>query len=252
MSDKLFNNFQLPKAKEFLDHERKVLKQMLRITEIQSSILYKSISQALSLLESSNKGYKFHCIIPIENDPNFEKGDAEIAIGAYVSINKKKRQYEQICYSVSIIIKNRGLDGKYCKKKCFQSEDGSYRSRIIRRFHFDFDTFNKEDHPMFHLQYGGNPEDELEEYHYCLEPWLETPRIFFPPVNLALVFEIALREFNTEIQNSFLEKGEWKKILRDSENLLLEPYIKECYNYFSRSGTRDVSPTFIHWHYGTK
>ncbi len=248
----LSNSFDFPKPDDFLKLEHETLKKMLGIREIQFCYpLFQSIQQAIGMLNS--RGYNFFCILNIKNDPNFGEGKAEISIGAKVTIGQNNK-YKSVSYSTSLILKNRTYNDTDCHGHCFKNQrlNGVVKPRIVRRFHFDYDTGDLEDHPMFHLHYGGAPEDLLEKNHYCLLAKLACPRIFFPPMNLALVFDLIIGEYNTVLGKGLLSKGDWKKIIRASEDIILKPYFKLCHEYFEKKGTRMIRPSFVHWHYGKK
>lgn len=247
----LRRNIEFPSLRDLLDFEKKVLNRMRIIDEIsRCSNLTNSIQQSLGTFEKK-KRYSFHCILAISDDKNLKKREAAVAIGVETKTNGGNN-IKSVSYCISLILKDKGLKDNYCQRHCFKLNNGAVKPRIIRRFHFDYDINELEDHPMFHLQYGGNPEGSLVNNFYCLEGWLETPRIFFTPMNLPLVFDLVLREFNTELGKKLLKKSEWIKIVRESEDKILEPYFIVCREYFKNSRIRGNSLSFIHWNCGRK
>ena len=116
--------------------------------------------------------------------------------------------------------------------------DGDWR-RIIRRFHFDFQLDEK---PIYHIQYGGKfkEEDHLGKCHYCLESFLEEPRIHYFPMDLVLILDLFIRQFDTDL-SKLIEKDEWKGYVRKSQDIWLKDY---C-NDLSMLCNRNTSETII-------
>lgn len=127
-----------------------------------------------------------------------------------------------------------------------------YRSfAILRKFHFDIGIHNDEtparlqQHPQCHLQYCGEmlpdmvkmgcKEAQLEQMH----PWLSEPRIFFWPMSLALLIDMALHEFPDETSKKFRARPEWRGLVRGQENLLLRPFYKKCVQVIDDAGERN-------------
>ena len=238
----------LPTPSEFLDLEEKALKRIMQLKEVQECpALIVSLRQARSRFKKI--GYVFHSIIEVKKDPNLINRQARIAIGAAVTLGQKNK-YKLVSYSMSLILNNISKNTD-CMALCFQTNGCETKPRIVRRFHFDYDAANLKDHPMFHLQYGGIPEDPFKKYHYCLDKKVVTPRLFFYPMSLSLLLDLTIREFNTELGKKLLSKGEWINIVKESEEKILKPYFDTCYDYFKKAGTREDShcPSFIQWHY---
>jgi hypothetical protein len=116
--------------------------------------------------------------------------------------------------------------------------DGDWR-RIIRRFHFDFQPEKK---PTYHVQYGGifKEEDHLGKCHYCLESFFEEPRIHYFPMDLVLIFDLFIRQFDTEL-SKLINKDEWKGFVRKSQKIWLKDY---C-NNLSYLSNKDTGQTII-------
>jgi len=111
---------------------------------------------------------------------------------------------------------------------------------ILRKFHFDVtgssDNVKRrlQQHPRSHLQYCGEMvpqmatmgcrETQLNQMH----PWLSEPRIFFWPMSLALLIDMALHEFPDERSKKFREKPGWRGLVREQENLVLRRFYQKC------------------------
>jgi hypothetical protein len=111
---------------------------------------------------------------------------------------------------------------------------------ILRKFHFDV-TVVREDaphrrqpHPQCHLQYCGGMvpymasigcrQAQLDQMH----PWLSEPRIFFWPMSLALLIDMALHEFPDQGSTKFREDNRWRALVRDQEDLVLRRFYEKC------------------------
>ncbi len=102
------------------------------------------------------------------------------------------------------------------------------RVRVVRRFHFDWSpepTAGPAGLCPSHLQYGGlfPGGDGFDDWHYCVEHFLELPRIMYPPMDLALVLDLGLRQFETPLAR-WKEEQRWRSLVLDSEELWWQDY----------------------------
>jgi len=120
---------------------------------------------------------------------------------------------------------------------------------ILRKFHFDVtggggkSEPRLQQHPLCHLQYCGEMvpqmatmgcrETQLNQMH----PWLSEPRIFFWPMSLALLIDMALHEFPDGRSKKFREKPEWRGLVRSQEALVLQPFYKKCVDVIGKHRT---------------
>ncbi len=129
-----------------------------------------------------------------------------------------------------------------CKK------DGIWK--ILRKFHFDYDKNGRErDHPIFHLQYAGELSSALSEYndHYdnILNPWLSEPRLFYPPVTLALLINTVLKEFQTDITSELLNNDRWRGIIKDNEIFAFKSYFEKCLSFLNSAEHKPSKKLFL-------
>lgn len=121
---------------------------------------------------------------------------------------------------------------------------------ILRKFHFDVTTTNDssrrrlQQHPRCHLQYCGEMLPKMEEMG-CretqlenMQPWLSEPRIFFWPLSLALLIDMALHEFPDQHSVKFRQSPEWRGIVRTHEKLILRPFYEKCVEVISNRGKK--------------
>ena len=148
-----------------------------------------------------------------------------VIIGANViDIEKTRNQYEYnlVSYSLSI---------------CARSKSPL---RLLRKFHFDYtipDQKTNQPVPIFHLQYGG----KLSNYLLTLglsdkriHPWLSIPRLNHHPITLALLLDIVFCEFRSEQTHRLVERDEWRKLIKENEELIVKPYYEKL-NRFVQS-----------------
>lgn len=122
---------------------------------------------------------------------------------------------------------------------------------IKRRFHFDFDkNAHKSNHPNFHMQYAGEPPPHLkdhntDDYDLVLNPELSEPRFFSPPVTFALVLNLVLKEFDTDVTSELREDDKWRALIKDNESSVLQPYFKKCNDFFTSTANQDARRLFF-------
>jgi hypothetical protein len=120
---------------------------------------------------------------------------------------------------------------------------------ILRKFHFDItvsdDTSNprSQQHPQCHLQYCGKMLPQMTEMG-CrptqldpLYPRLSEPRIFFGPMSLALLIDMALHEFPDDRSKKFRASSEWQNLVRSQETLVLQPFYNKCLDVIGKKRT---------------
>jgi hypothetical protein len=119
---------------------------------------------------------------------------------------------------------------------------------ILRKFHFDIafpSKTHRQEQPISHLQYcgtmipfmkrSGYPEYQLRQMHSKLSE----PRLFFWPMSLAPLLDIAFREFPDNRSRNFRATKEWRGLLHESERLIMRPFFAKCVNLVDNPG-----PTF--------
>lgn len=177
---------------------------------------------------SSRSGFEFNSFFDVWHGPMHRKNanrgqgrrapNARLWVSALLEVNKGAFSNVTYCFAVSRI----------------------RRLTILRKFHFDVTVSSHssqrrlQGHPRCHLQYCGKmiPHMEtmgcrapqLEQMH----PWLSEPRIFFWPMSLALLIDMALHEFPDLASAKFRASNEWRGIVRARESLLLRPFYEKC------------------------
>ncbi|HHF3010433.1 TPA: hypothetical protein ACPJ06_003300 [Vibrio diabolicus] len=99
---------------------------------------------------------------------------------------------------------------------------------VLRKFHFDYDSKNDDDiKPKFHLQYGGNFEEDYlkldSNIYYQLCSPIDTPRLPQQPYDIIMLLDFILREFKLK-GNEIAKESRWNEIVVQSEKLWLKPY----------------------------
>jgi len=233
------------------EHLKKALNFLIRQPYFsESGYNLKHLSNALAKLKEDYPDWNTvisHLEIPILDEELLEH-DPEIIIGGII----EARDYEVIysTFSASIIFTTeapepssytRILNAPSCCLK-----DHANKRRIIRHFHFDFQPKSKIK-PTSHFQYGGSfPEEEdYGDCHYCLDHKLKIPRIFFPPMDIVLILDLIIREFNTPLRN-LTEEGEWTNLVFESQKLWWKNYWDNSIIYLRTT----IGKTFLESIYG--
>ena len=137
---------------------------------------------------------------------------------------------------------------------CMCLVEGTDRpNKVLRKFHFDYVTARpdqRQAHPRFHLQYCGGFVPAMsalgvsEELMNDLLPDVSEPRIFFRPMTLALLMNIAFHEFPGGEIDEIRKRGEWRNLVRENEKVILRPFYSKCANLAGRDNA-----VFFDWVY---
>lgn len=129
---------------------------------------------------------------------------------------------------------------------CLCIVEGTYApAKILRKFHFDYATQRKdmrERHPRFHLQYCGGVLPQMQGWGVTndlmspLCPEVRGPRIFFRPMTLALLMNIAFHEFPCGDTDEIRNRGEWLNLVRENERVILKPFYSKCADLAGKDG----------------
>jgi hypothetical protein len=201
----------------------------------------------------SQTGFEFHSY--------FDIWHAAMHRGRVASKSKgKAKSNARLTVSSRIELENGSFTNvTYCLSVCkIQSTVPSARVTILRKFHFDVTVANRfgghrrQQHPQCHLQYCGKMvpymatvgcrATQLEQMH----PWLSEPRIFFWPISLALLIDMALREFPDQGSAKFREDSYWRGLVRSQESLVLRPFYEKCVEIIkdNRGESRTLADAF--------
>jgi hypothetical protein len=130
-------------------------------------------------------------------------------------------------------------------------EDASDKSKIIRKFHFDFEHASlrsEEAKPSMHLQICGRLNPHLTKMGYVdgdiqgMHPSFEKPRIPTIPMSLGLLINWILLEFGCDVTaNRIMNNDDWKRHILKVERLVLKPYFKSAYEFLNGTGNNTKS-----------
>lgn len=180
--------------------------------------------------EGHLRGFEFFSFFDIWHDPMHRKK-------AKSGAQSKHTPNARLIVAALIELKNGSFSNvTYCLSLCRPVKGFP----ILRKFHFDMtatsDTSHRrlQQHPRCHLQYCGEMLPQMARMG-CRQtqldqmfPWLSEPRIFFWPMSLALLIDMAFREFPDRRSVNFRESNEWRGIVRRHENLILRPFYEKC------------------------
>lgn len=185
--------------------------------------------------KASRSGFTFHSYFDIFHAPMASRGAA-------IGNRGKPRPNVRLTISALIeVVATAFTNVTYCLSICrIQATNPQPRLTILRKFHFDVivrgssTSYRLQQHPRCHLQYCGEMvpymatvgcrSTQLEQMH----PWLSEPRIFFWPMSLGLLIDMALREFPDQDSAKFRSDSYWRGIIRKQEALVLHPFYEKC------------------------
>jgi hypothetical protein len=193
--------------------------------------------------KGSQSGFVFHSYFDIWHAP---LGSETAAAGS------QRRPKPNARLTVSALIELRKCafaNVSYCLSVCrIESTSPCARVTILRKFHFDVTVAGElierrfQQHPQCHLQYCGKMVPYMEEVG-CratqleqMHPWLSEPRIFFWPMSLALLIDMALHEFPDQGSAKFRADSYWRGLIRKQEALVLRPFYEKCVEIIRDSG----------------
>jgi hypothetical protein len=119
-----------------------------------------------------------------------------------------------------------------------RTRQGGQHLTVLRKFHFDVapggNPSQGQQVPQTHLQYCGEMSQYLggigcrSEQLAQMHPWLSEPRIFFWPMSLGFLIDMALHEFPDQASAKFRADSYWRSLIRKQETLILKPFYERC------------------------
>jgi hypothetical protein len=147
-----------------------------------------------------------------------EEPNLQLIVAGLVK-QKTKSKYENISYLFAV--------GRIRSLTMNMNEPNSIEGQrihptLMRKFHFDVTSntdrqSHRQEHPMCHLQYCGKMSPLMTELGFRQSQLqnmfekLSEPRIFYWPVSLALLVDMALHEFPDDKSSKFRNDPGWKK-----------------------------------------
>ena len=164
--------------------------------------------------------------IPLERGVgNSDNDDRCLLVGAEISAVRGSITM----HSVSFSIAKRDLSGALPSgpHDCGHKVD-DWQYRVLRKVHFDTDyAKGGADRPRNHIQLGGTFPVESTEFHYCGADKLDLPRIWIQPMDPVLLLEQLLAQFRTGRNAAVIGVGNWKSLVRTSEDIWLKPHFAD-------------------------
>lgn len=218
-----------PSPSELISSEINVLKYLMNNTYIaqEQSTFAQDAMRSYNQNKSHQAGFKFfsyfdvcHLEFPNIRAASQQMPNLRLVVGAQIEL-KNKRLYNNISYCFIV-----------CRLR-------AKHPSILRKFHFDVTVSDnvggrRQQHPTTHIQYCGGMipgmtelgfrEEQLKHMHSSLSE----PRIFFWPMSLALLIDMALHEFPTPSSLRFRESSEWRAIISSQEALVQRPFYQKC------------------------
>lgn len=164
--------------------------------------------------------------IPILND-SLKQCNRTILIGGVINSSGGIIQHSSfsLCITFSSNVPDDPVNGDEEDKSSCCLINYATTKRIVRRFHFDHQPYEKK-RPPAHLQYGGNfPGTGVSgiEWHYCIDD-LDNPRIHYFPMDFVLVLDLAINDFKTPL-SGLAREPEWKELVQQSQQIWWRGYL---------------------------
>jgi hypothetical protein len=196
--------------------------------------------------KASRSGFQFNTHFDIWHQPMHRKGEPVGGFGVF-------RPNTRLTISALVELSGKRLRNvSYCLSVCkLKSVLPPTRANVLRKFHFDVTVVDeaaphrRQPHPRCHLQYCGEmlpymtdvgcTQAQLDQMH----PWLSQPRIFFWPMSLALLIDMALHEFPDQHSEKFRAEDYWRGLVRGQEALILRPFYEKCVEIIKDTGEKN-------------
>jgi len=187
---------------------------LLCINSLQSILKSdKTITQSLPIIE-----------VPIM-DPDIVKHNPTFLIGGEIEGNKKT--LHRFAFAICITFTSPECDsgrivakGTLNNDSCCAQNHGC-KKRVVRRFHFDYQPHDHKAPLITHFQYGGHfPGGAYShELHYCLEPFLEKPRIPCDPWDYVKLLNCIIGQFDTPL-NQWRKEPYWNGLVKANDECI--------------------------------
>lgn len=203
---------------------------------------YKSVSFAYDKLKKTRDDRNWTIDIPQFEvpikDQKLHGHSPTFLIGGIVQVEKGTPVHLSFSLSIVFTTKSNPVEsGRIINATSCCLANYLNKKRIVRRFHFDFQHTNM---PSSHIQYGGKflESGYTTDCHYCLEHFLEDPHIHYPPMDLVLLLDLAIREFETCLQK-WRQETYWRNLVMKSQDLWWKEYWNQSARYINnpREGT---------------
>lgn len=216
-----------PQPSDLIKNEIETVKFFSQNTFIQSHVaFYNEAKRVYAQHGQGSRGFSFasyfdlfHAGMPGNWCRSQETSNVRLIVAALIE-QKQDLSYGNISYALGV-----------CRLR-------SKRSSILRKFHFDVATSlsRRQPHPICHIQYCGEMLNIMSNLGYRdeqlqqLHTKVREPRVFFHPMSLALLVDMALREFPDEmVHKNILRSPEWRNLIRRNEDLMWKKFFETCY-----------------------
>jgi hypothetical protein len=201
-----------PEPRRLLENERRTLK-FLKDFGVAFPDLSTAAREAYFRNERT-KRFEFESHIDVEHDSSIRR----VLFGATITVNNENR-YDNVSYYAALCL------------------DGSGSGKLLRKFHFDLAVpgqIRNRPHPLFHLQYCGTLSRRLEDRGFTvkhMDPSVSEPRLWYSPMSLALLLHCLFLEFRDETTLRFMNRTEWRLLVKKNEDFLLCPYFEKSSSF---------------------
>jgi hypothetical protein len=171
--------------------------------------------------------------------PEFRRGvRARLIFGIDIAVVGNKIAQHVVSFSITTEDDKRQIKELAMDDSCCMRQFSPSKLRVIRRAHFDIDVGSHDDpRPWSHLQIGGRgPLAPADSIHYCLDPYLDSPRIPMPPMDPVLVLEFLMAQFHVDEFSILPRDGYWLNLVRTSQELWSNRFFESQWQFLSGGG----------------
>lgn len=155
---------------------------------------------------------------------------------------ENKGKWQRVKLHAEIRFASGRLESDIFTVEIFGEKGSKDEHNVIRRIHFDvaipYVEKNKVEHPVYHVQFAGKSRDSMSD-ELKEQKQFSFPRIPYRPLSIALFVDMAIRELGTVDLKAMIKNGNWRSVVRKSEDLMLAPFFSNL------KDRRERDPNFI-------
>lgn len=114
---------------------------------------------------------------------------------------------------------------------------------LICAWHFDRHISENDDneplepHPLYHFQFGGRSIhnlDDNEDYDFGSSLFMESPRLFHPPLNLILSINFLIAQFYSDKWKNLKLESDYRRIVKREQNEYWAPFFSKLSSFLDK------------------
>ncbi len=203
---------------------------------VSSKQRYDEMKRRKELRDNDSWGYRIYKEKPLRFIDSGDNRGGKLSVDLYCDIQWREEEdlpfSQDICLRVwsnePYLIYREQWDSNWIEEQL--SDPSRFKAeRVMHRMHFDKAEVGQQG-PTYHLQFGGK--QPLEEDELCWFPKaINLPRLVYAPMDLILACQLVAANFYSKVYASVRNTPHWTRIVRHSQEYLLEKYYRECLTY---------------------